>query len=312
MYGHNQRRKAVRLLVVAVAATAVAIPSVADAGTRATGNLSATALAPSDVITTVKSTSGRMAQTDPALLGRTDATPVHVVVKLDYDATASYTGDIAGLAATSPKVTGKKLSGKSPAEKAYANYTGKMDADFRSQLAATAPSAKAGQSLQTRVRRRRRTGAGQPGLQGPLRSPASRPSSPTRSTSAAAPTRERRVHRCADDLATDRWPEHLAGKGVIFGDLDTGIWPEHPMLADNPALGTPPAAPSGTAPCVQLRRQPADSRCRRLRVQPQGHRRRSRSWTPTTRSSAARSSPTPPATATATARTPRRRQPATR
>ena len=41
--------------------------------------------------------------------------------------------------------------------------------------------------------------------------------------------------------------QSLAGKGVIFGDLDSGLWPEHPMLADNPALGTPPAAPSGVA-----------------------------------------------------------------
>jgi Subtilase family/Fibronectin type-III domain/PA domain len=37
----------------------------------------------------------------------------------------------------------------------------------------------------------------------------------------------------------------LAGRGVIFADLDTGIWPEHPSFADNKALGTPPPAPSG-------------------------------------------------------------------
>ena len=39
--------------------------------------------------------------------------------------------------------------------------------------------------------------------------------------------------------------QSLAGRGVIFADLDTGLWPEHPMVADNPALGTPPPAPSG-------------------------------------------------------------------
>ena len=37
-----------------------------------------------------KSTSGALAQTDPSLLGRTDATPVNVLIKYDYDATASY------------------------------------------------------------------------------------------------------------------------------------------------------------------------------------------------------------------------------
>ncbi len=37
----------------------------------------------------------------------------------------------------------------------------------------------------------------------------------------------------------------LSGQGVIFGDIDSGVWPEHPMLADNPALGAPPATGSG-------------------------------------------------------------------
>ena len=52
---------------------------------------------------------GGVRQTDPSLLGRTDSTPVNVMIKYDFDATASYTGGIAGLAATSPRVTGKSL-----------------------------------------------------------------------------------------------------------------------------------------------------------------------------------------------------------
>ena len=39
----------------------------------------------------------------------------------------------------------------------------------------------------------------------------------------------------------------LAGKGVIFADLDSGVWPEHPSFADNPALGSPPATEDGHA-----------------------------------------------------------------
>ena len=38
----------------------------------------------------------------------------------------------------------------------------------------------------------------------------------------------------------------LAGQGVIFGDLDTGLWPEHPSFADNAGLGAPPPKADGT------------------------------------------------------------------
>ncbi|HEX3087853.1 MAG TPA: S8 family serine peptidase [Ilumatobacteraceae bacterium] len=183
-----------------------------------------------------------MAQTDPALLGRTDATPVHVVVKLDYDATASYTGDVAGLAATSPKVTGEKLTGKSGAERAYENYTGQLDKSFRNQLAAAVPSAQAGQSLQ-------RVYGGVA-----VTVPANQISTVLGIQGVAAVQSD--VLNKVDTIesaefigAPTVWDQiggqDLAGKGVIFGDLDTGLWPENPMLADNPALGSPPPAPSG-------------------------------------------------------------------
>ena len=38
----------------------------------------------------------------------------------------------------------------------------------------------------------------------------------------------------------------LAGQGVIFGDLDSGVWPEHPSFADNAGLGAPPPKADGT------------------------------------------------------------------
>jgi Subtilase family/Fibronectin type-III domain/PA domain len=242
MYGHIQRRKAVRLLVVAVATATIALPSAVDATTTASG-FTATALTASDTITMAKSTSGRSAVTDPALLGRTDATPVNVVVKLDYDATASYKGDITGLAATSPSVTGEKLTGDSGAEQAYENYTGQLDKSFRQELAAAVPAATAGESLQ-------RVYGGVA-----VQVPANQVSKVLSLDGVAAVQSNELNH-----LDTIESPEFigapavwdqvggqdLAGSGVIFGDLDSGLWPEHPMVADTGVLGTPPPTASGT------------------------------------------------------------------
>src|SRR3954468_13323815 len=70
-----------------------------------TDGFTASALTPDSTFSASKSDSGQLAQTDPSLLNRSDATPVAVMIKYDYDATASYTGGVAGLAPTSPAVT---------------------------------------------------------------------------------------------------------------------------------------------------------------------------------------------------------------
>jgi len=53
-------------------------------------SFTASALTPDSTYTSDKSTSSSVAQTDPSLLGRTDSAPVSVMLKYDYDATASY------------------------------------------------------------------------------------------------------------------------------------------------------------------------------------------------------------------------------
>jgi hypothetical protein len=201
------------------------------------------ALQPTSSFTGAKSTTGRLAQSNQALLKRTDSKPVNVVVKLDYDATASYAGTIRGLAATSPRITGHKLTGTSAAERAYERYTKGIDAKFRADVAAKVTGARLGRSL-TRVYggvamqlpanqvKRLLTIANVAAVQSDvLNKPQATVESPT---FIGAPT-----------IWAQEGGRANAGKGVIFGDIDTGLWPEHPMVADNGNLPAPPPAPSG-------------------------------------------------------------------
>ena len=197
-----------------------------------------------DTVDGAKSVTGKLAQSDPALLERTDATPVNVVVKLDYDATASYNGDIAGLPATSPRVTGKKLTGTSAAEQDVRDVHRRHGRVSSVPAAAQLPGAKLGQSLHHGLRRRRRAAAGQPGRRaaGP---PQRRRGAGRHAEPAARPTRARTFIGAPTIWAPGGRHRRSAGKGVIFADLDTGVWPEHPSFADNPALGNPPPPSNG-------------------------------------------------------------------
>ena len=229
-------------LSAAILAASVVTPP-ASVGASDPGGFTAKALVPKSTVTAAKSASGRLAQSDRTLLARTDSALVNIMVKLDYDAAASYLGGLAGLAATSPSVTGRRLTGGTIAEKAYDAYTSKADRSFRSSLAARFPRAKTGQSVRL--------------VYGgvPVRLPANQVKSLLNIPGVAAVQADKLQHV---DEATVESPvfigaptiwnkvggQALAGRGVIFADLDTGIWPEHPSFSDNPALGSPPAAPS--------------------------------------------------------------------
>jgi len=184
-----------------------------------------------------------LAQTDPTLLNRTDSKNVSIVVKLDYASTVTYTGDVAGFAATSPEVTGRPLSG-SAAEKNYQAHIVSIENSFVGALAKKVPAAKVGQKL-------RDVYGGMA-----LTVPANKIST-VLSIPGVIAVQNDAVNRPQTDAspafigATAVYPQlggtANAGKGVIFGSLDTGIWPEHPAFADNGNLGAPPAKADGTA-----------------------------------------------------------------
>ncbi len=194
----------------------------------------ATSLTPDSTFVGAKSVSGAIARSDPALLGRTDATPVNVMIKYDYDVAASYTGGVAGLEATSPRVTGKPLESNPAAVEAYDRYTANLSATLTSRAQKAAPGLKVRSTFSTAFG----------GVEASI--PANQIAG-LLGTDGIVAVQEDTLEQPLDDNtsfigATTVWPSlggsANAGSNVIVGVIDTGVWPEHPMLAPG-SLGAP-------------------------------------------------------------------------
>ncbi len=206
-------------------------------------NFEASSLRPADRAVAAKSPSAGLARTPQSLLRRTDNEPVRVMIKLDADSTAAYAGGIEGLPATSPQVTGRSLSGRSAAERAYTGYLADQDQAVRADLRAAVPGIDLGRSFRVVYG----------GLTAVLPASAVEAALAVDGVAAVQPVRTRQ-------LLTDSSPEFInappvyedlggapsAGRGVIYGNLDSGVWPEHPSFADTGVTSAPPAKADGT------------------------------------------------------------------
>ena len=242
-------RRRPRFTIVAVVALVLAVlaaPAGAGAAPAPTGQpkLTATPLTPVSRVQGAKSVSGQLAKTDTSLLGQRSTAPVHVVVKLDYDSLAAYGGQIRGLPATSPSVTGRALNLKSDAARRYQGYVQGVEQRFLDGMGTRVPAA--------RARTRLRTAYGGvaltlPGnqvaellkLPGAVAVQKDTPQQLLTDSSPAfigAPTIYNQLGETAED----------AGKGAIVGVLDTGAWPEHPSYVDHGNLPAPLPKADGT------------------------------------------------------------------
>jgi hypothetical protein len=232
--------------VLLVASTATAAPQQTDPSppVPSAGSLQVeNTLSPAETIAGSKAITSRLAQTDPSLLGRTDATPVQVMVKLDYDSVATYQGSVDGLAATSPSITGKQLTGQSGPEQAYEGYVAEQENAFLNELAAVAPDATVSQSL--------RTVYGGVALTVPANEVDEILAIPN-----VVAVQTDKLNQPLTDASPDfiganaLYPDldgvSQAGAGVTVGVLDTGAWPEHPSFADQ---GNLPPRPGAPLPC---------------------------------------------------------------
>jgi hypothetical protein len=233
------RRIAVALATLCLLAGQVMFAGVVSGADPA--KFTATPLTPDTTFEGTKSSSGAIAQSDPALLGRTDATPVNVMIKYDYDATASYAGGIDGLAATSPSVTGLELKDNPAAVAAYDAYTAAVSDGITADAQATVPALEVSSEYTTAYG----------GVAATL--PANEIDALLKVDGVVAVQQDSLAQPLDDNTsfigATAVWPSlggpDTAGSNVVVGIIDTGIWPEHPMLAP----GSLPAPSGGLKGC---------------------------------------------------------------
>jgi subtilisin family serine protease len=190
--------------------------------------------------------SSRLARTDHRLLGLTSSKPVDVTVKLDYEAIAAYQGGVAGFAATSPRATGKALNRSSLGYRRYRGHVLRVEDRFVARLRARLPRAVVGRRLRTVyggvALRLPGNQVGDllrvPGVVAVQRDRLQRPLTDASPDFLGAPT----MYRA---LGADAGTGLTAGKGIIFGSLDSGVWPEHPAFADRADLGPVPPKRDG-------------------------------------------------------------------
>ena len=223
--------------VAAILASAAAAPVAAlgPSGRTPTGQ----GLQGNNVVNVSKTASGRLAQSDPDLLARHDSKLIPVMVKMDVDPVASYRGGIAKFQPTSPGATGRTLKENGSAVSAYKSYLNLQAASVRRLAQKAVPSLRLGRTFLVAY-------GGFSALV-----PANKAKDLLKVAGVSAVQYDAVNHPTANDSpifvgATSVWPslggESKAGQGVKLGVLDTGIWPEHPMLAD-PGIPNPGGGP---------------------------------------------------------------------
>jgi len=178
--------------------------------------------------------------------GRSPASElVSVIVKLDFDPLATYRGDVEGLAATSPLLTGTtKLDTQSSDTKAYLAYVDSRLNAFEATLTQAIPEAKV-------VHRYRAVIGGASLLVPENRVEALASLGGVRAIYADEVLQVETEASPAFIGAPTAWGQlggqGSAGEGVVVGVLDTGVWPEHPSFSDPDPFGKaydpPPGGP---------------------------------------------------------------------
>ena len=263
---------AVGLVTVVAVAMAPASSAAADPPTFTGQGLTSTSRQ-----TAPKAATSRLAQSDPAVLQATGTAKVPVLVKLDYDSVATYSGGLQNLQPTSPRPPTANCDENTDAVRQYDTYVAGVEDTFTAQLSSAIPEATVGTRLRTVFggialslpADRAKDLLNLPGVVAVQADTLNQPLTDSSPEFIGAPT-------LYDALGSDT----TAGKGAIVGVLDTG------SLAGASLVRRPrhrrPAAESGrhrrTCDFGDNPLTPAAD----FPVQQQADQRASRSWTPIT------------------------------
>jgi hypothetical protein len=194
--------------------------------------------------TVAKSRTSRLAKSDQDLLARTDAQRVPVVVKYDYDSIATYQGEPGGAPATAPSATGRALTQRDATTSSYARQLASTETAITANVKRTVPAARIGTSLRV--------------VYGGVAMvvPANQAKQLLTVPGVVAVQEDARNQKLTDSSpefvgAPPVWQalggQSTAGAGVLFADLDSGVWPEHPSFDGNADLPAKPTRPGGGA-----------------------------------------------------------------
>ena len=244
----KQSRQSATRLGAAVSAVALAVAGLGALGGPAsaddTGGLSLGASQPTkaSTVTADKASSSSLARTPAGLKKISSAKPIAVMIKYDYDAVASYSGTVRGYAATSPSVTKRSLDTKSDAKARYLGLLRTKESRITSRITSAVPSAKVTGSYKVVYGGVAATIPGNsvnellqvPGVVAVQRDTMNQLLTDSSTTFVNADAAYRELHTTRN-----------AGQGILYGNLDSGVWPEHPSFADQGNLPdyTGPALP---------------------------------------------------------------------
>lgn len=245
------RRSGRKLSLLTIILTLLVGSASAFAQATPASGLTATPLSPSDQssLSVVKDNAAALPQPQSARRAAPAAKRIGVIVKLKDASLATYKGEVPGLAATSPVVTGaERVDTKSAPSQQYLGYLDAQQDAFIASAQKAIPSASATQRLDVVVN-----------------AVAMQVPSDQVATLSALPGVVAVYPDEMLTLDTDRSPAFIgapavwsklggqesAGDNVIVGILDTGIWPEHPSFSDPDPSGKPygpaPAKWKGTS-----------------------------------------------------------------